>query len=89
MQRRSSVLSAGVRLAGLFSLSPVIVAFVVAFLLWVVEYGLAIDLPLVVLVLIYVFWIAPNYFFEIVEFRALGNDGWPVFSLETLVAGRN
>lgn len=77
------------RFAELFSLSPFIVAGIVGALLWVVEFGLFMELPLVVLVLIYVFWITPNYFFEIVEFKALGNTGWPVFSLETLVAGRN
>lgn len=60
-----------------------------ALLLAVVQYGLYFDLPLVVLVLIYVFWITPNYYFEIVEHRALGNAGWPVFSIETLVAGRS
>jgi hypothetical protein len=76
-------------LAAIFSLSPLIVACVVGILLWVVEFGLFMRLPLVFLVLIYVFWITPNYFFEIVEFKALGNEGWPVFSLETLVAGRS
>jgi hypothetical protein len=78
-----------IRLAEVFSLSPLIVACVVGILLWVVEFGLFMELPLVLLVLIYIFWITPNYFFEIIEFKALGNEGWPVFSLETLVAGRS
>lgn len=30
-----------------------------------------------------------NYFFEIIEFRALGKRGWPVLSFETLFALRN
>jgi hypothetical protein len=77
------------RLAELFSLSALIVAGVVGVLLFVVEFGLFMKLPLVILVLIYVFWITPNYFFEIVEFKALGHAGWPVFSLETLVGARN
>ena len=78
-----------IRPAEILSLSPLIVAGVVALLLRVVEFGLFIDLPLVALVLIYVFWITANYFIEIVEHRALGHDDWPVFSQETLVAGRN
>ena len=58
-------------------------------MLRVVEFGLFVELPLVLLVLIYPLWITPNYFFEIIEFKALGNEGWPVFSLDTLVAGRS
>jgi hypothetical protein len=79
----------GKRITALISLSPLIVAGVIAFMLQVVEFGVLMDLPLVFLVLIYVFWVTPNYFFEIIEFKALGNHGWPVFSLETFVAGRN
>lgn len=75
--------------AELASLSPLIVAVVVGVLLWVVEFGLFMKLPLVVLVLIYVLWVTPNYFFEIVEFRALGHAGWPVLSIETLVGARS
>jgi hypothetical protein len=69
--------------------SPLIVAGVVGMSLVVVELGVFMKNPLVALVLIYVLWITANYFFEIVEFKTLGNEGWPVFSLETLVAGRN
>jgi len=89
MQPYSETEGMTVRPPGIFSPSPLIVAGVVAFLLRVVEFGLFIQLPLVALVLIYVFWITANYFIEIVEHRALGHDDWPVFSQETLVAGRN
>lgn len=75
--------------AEIFSLSPLIVAFVIGVSLGVVEFGVFMGLPLVFLVLIYIFWITANYFFEIVEFKALGHDEWPVFSVETLVAGRS
>lgn len=92
-QSRSGILQTsraiGKRLTELFSVSPLIVSGVVAFLLRSVEWGLIFDLPLVILLLLYVFWITPNYFFEIIESKATGNTGWPVFSLETLVAGRN
>jgi hypothetical protein len=47
------------------------------------------ELPLFFLVSVYIVWIIANYFLEIVEYKALGSKGWPVFSLETLVAGRN
>ena len=77
------------RLADLFSPSLLAVSFLVGFLLAVIEFGVFMGLPLVALVWIYVFWVAPNYFFEIVEYKALGNEGWPVFSLETLVAGKS
>ena len=77
------------RLAELICPSPVIMAIVVAFLLAVAEYGMYWHLPIWVLPVLYMFWITPNYFLEIVEHRALGNSSWPVFSLETLVAGRN
>jgi hypothetical protein len=79
----------GILLADLFSLSPFIVACVVAGLLAVVEFGAFMGLPLVVLVLLYVFWVTSDYFLEIVEHKALGRQEWPVFSLETLVARRN
>ena len=78
-----------VPLGELFSLSPLVVAGVVGVLLGVVELGLFLELPLVIFVAIYIVWITSNYYFEIVEFKALGNTEWPVFSLETLVAGRN
>jgi hypothetical protein len=87
--RRLSMQLLKLRFTALISLSPIIVACVVGILLWVVEFGLYMELPLVVLVLIYIFWITPNYFFEIIEHKALGNTEWPVFSLETLVAGRS
>ena len=73
----------------LLSVSPLLVAAIVGVLLSVVEFGLFMKLPLVVLVLIYVFWIVPNFFLEIVEFKALGHAGWPVLSIETLVGARN
>jgi hypothetical protein len=76
-------------IADIFSLSLLIVTLIVGLMLGVIEFGAFIGIPLVVFVWIYVFWITPNYFFEIVESKALGNGGWPVFSLETLVAGRN
>ncbi len=78
-----------IRFSDLFSPSSLIVSFIVGALLAVIEFGVFIGIPLVALVWIYVLWIAPNYFFEIVEYKALGSEGWPVFSLETLVAGRN
>jgi hypothetical protein len=77
------------RVVGLLSLSAFLMAFLVGTLLWVVEFGLIIDLPLVVFVLVYAIWITSNYFFEIVEYKALGNMAWPVFSLETLVGKRS
>jgi hypothetical protein len=77
------------RPAELFSLSALIVTLIVGCLLGVVEFGLFVGLPFVVLVAIYIVWITSNYFFEIVEFKALGNTEWPVFSLDTLVRGRN
>lgn len=89
MQRRLDMGTFKTRLVGFFSPSPLIVACVVGILLGVVEFGVFMQLPFVVLVLIYVFWVVANYFFEIVEFKALGNEGWPVLSHETLVAGRN
>jgi len=64
-------------------------ACLVAVLLGVVEFGMFMQLPLWIFPLLYVFWIMPNYFIEIVEHRALGKPDWPVFSQETLVAGRN
>jgi len=64
-------------------------ACIVAVLIGTVEFGVFMQLPLWILPLLYIFWITPNYFLEIVEHRALGNPGWPVFSQETLVAGRN
>lgn len=76
-------------LAQLFSLSALIVTGLVGILLGVVEFGLFVRLPLLFLVLIYIIWITSNYFFEIIEFKALGNPQWPTFSLETLVGGRN
>lgn len=77
-----------IRIADLFSLSPLIVAGVVAFALLVAVYGLPVRNPFAIFLLLYVVWITANYFFEIVEFKALGNEQWPVFSIETLVAGR-
>jgi len=76
-------------LAGLVSLSPLVVTLIVGVLLGVVEFGLFIGLPIVVFVVIYIVWITSNYFLEIAEFRALGNEGWPTFSLETLAGGRS
>ena len=62
---------------------------VVGLLLAVVEFGIFMRIPLVVLLYLYIFWITANYFLEIVEHRALGNASWPVFSLDTLVARRS
>jgi hypothetical protein len=76
-------------LAELVSLSPFIVACVVGISLLVVEFGIYMGNPLVAFLLLYVVWITANYFFEIVEFKAMGHDDWPVFSIETLVARRN
>jgi hypothetical protein len=77
------------RLAELFSLAPLIMVLLVGILLGIVEFGIFVKMWFVVLVLAYAFWIVANYFFEIVEFKALGNNEWPVFSVDTLVAGRN
>ena len=77
-----------IRSTDLFSLSPLIVAGVVAVVLLVAVYGLPVRNPFAIFLLLYIVWITANYFFEIVEFKALGNEQWPVFSIETLVAGR-
>lgn len=77
-----------IRITDLFSLSSLIVAGVVAVALRVAVYGLPVRNPFAIFLLLYVVWITANYFFEIVEFKALGNERWPVFSIETLVAGR-
>lgn len=77
------------RLAELISPSPLLVACGLGLSLVVVEFGLYMRNPLVALVLFYGLWITANYFFEIVEFKALGHDDWPVFSQETLVAGKS
>jgi hypothetical protein len=58
-------------------------------LLGIVEFGISLQFPFYFVVLAYVFWITPNYFLEIIEHKAVGNAEWPVFSIETLVAGRN
>ena len=71
------------------SISPLIMAVVIGILLGVVEFGFFMGLWYVVIVLAYAFWISANYFIEIIEFKAVGHDDWPVFSLDTLVAGRN
>jgi hypothetical protein len=77
------------RIAEVISVSPLIVTLIVGLMLAVIEFGDFIGIPLVLLVRVYIFWFTPNYFFEVVEHRALGSAGWPVFSIETMVAGRN
>lgn len=77
------------RPAELFSLSAFTIAFIVGCLLGVIEFGVFIGLPVYLIVAVYVIWFTSNYFFEIVEHRALGNAEWPVFSLETLVSSRS
>jgi len=79
----------GLQVADLVSVSPLIMAVIVGLLLIVVEFGIFMRIPLVVLLYLYIFWITSNYFLEIVEYRALGNTSWPVFSLDTLVARRS
>ena len=69
--------------------SPVLLTLGLGIALGVVEFGLFMGLPFVVIIVLYVVWIVANYSLEIVEHRALGHDDWPVFSLETLVAGRS
>lgn len=73
----------------IFSLSPLIVAGIVGILIGVVEFGMFMEWPLFFLVAVYIVWITANYFLEIVEYKALGGQDWPVFSLETLVARRS
>jgi len=77
------------RPAPLLGLSPLLLSIVVGILCGVVEFGLYIGLPIHILVSLYIFWILSNYFVEVVEHKALGNEDWPVFSLDTLVAGRS
>ncbi len=71
------------------SVAPVIVGVLLAGVLWVAAFGLAGGLPLAYLLIGAVVWIGSNYAFEVVEHRAEGADGWPVLSIETMVAARN
>jgi hypothetical protein len=70
-------------------IAPLAVSALLAAILWVAAFGLAAGLPLGYLLFAAVAWIGGNYCLEIVEHRATGADGWPVLSIETMVAARH
>jgi len=73
---------------GGFSLSACLIALVCAVLLAIAHSAISRGIPLASLLLIVPAFPLLNYFFEILEYRAVGESGWPVFSWETLVSPR-
>lgn len=76
-------------LVGLFGIAPAVVSALLAAILWVAAFGIAAGLPLAYLLFGAVVWIGGNYAFEVVEHRAAGDDGWPILSIETMVAAHH
>jgi hypothetical protein len=74
--------------AGGFCLSACLVAFVCALLFAIANNLIALRIPMASLLLVVPAIPLLNYFFEIIEYRAVGERGWPVFAWETLVALR-
>lgn len=66
------------------SLSPFVVAVVCALIFKLGSAVIRAGFPLGFLLVLVGTLILANYFFEIVEHRAVGNKGWPVLSFETL-----
>jgi len=73
---------------GGFILSACIVALVCAVFLAIANSAISREIPLASLLLVVPAVPLLNYFFEILEYRAVGEAGWPVFSWETLVSPR-
>jgi len=71
-----------------FTLSVCLVALVCAVFLAIANGAISRGIPLASLLLVVPAFPLLNYFFEILEYRAVGESGWPVFSWETLVSPR-
>ena len=76
-------------LAGALGIAPLVASALLAGVLWIAAFGLAAGLPLAYLLFGAAVWVGSNYAFEVVEYRATGADGWPVLSIETMVAARH
>ncbi|HMB74396.1 MAG TPA: hypothetical protein VKQ06_12555 [Gammaproteobacteria bacterium] len=74
---------------GVFSPSALIVALICALILKIARGWMAMGFPFGFLIVIAAAIPLLNYFFEIIEYRALGKPGWPVLSVDTLLAFRN
>lgn len=70
------------------SISPFIVAIVCALLFKVASIFLRADISMGFVLVIAGTWILANYFFEIIEHRAVGSAQWPVLSIDTLFSFR-